>query len=686
MKRLLAFAGITVVFCGISGAVTFGPQGAASTPDAEFITLSDIASLPVAGTAGDAMAPAQETAPVAGDTSVSEAAPAQGAAPLPEVTPAPSTESPQEKPVVVTEEVKVVSPEAEVMTLAVTSSVVVATNVISPEVVATEVVETVKQATVSPAASNGVDSATEMMPVESFSGTSGKQNLISVALDDVPLQDVVRLFTRISGANIISSSTNLQGKVTVNLQDVEWRPALDSILDMYNLMVAEKVPGSGIYSVMTKAPGTEPLIAQPIFLDYAPVSNVVAVLSPMVGKGGMISPFPNANAIVVRATAADLSAIMKVITEIDVPRQQVYIEAKFLELTDEAIKDLGINWQMLEGYGIGVKNLEQAIVDKRTKFNENTSSSDRSDLMQQSDVVKNGNSATFGDSTKDGLSSSVGSSSGRDVSDSIEKTAQYNKGLVRNRDQTVTDIRTAVLSADDFRVVLSALQQINGISVVSNPKIIVANQETATIHIGQNEPNIKGTVTAGQQGQANTVTYALDPDKPYFAFGISLEVTPTINNQSNISVRIMPTLSRHFSDKVAPDGITYPVEATKTIKTVFSMESGKTAAIGGLTETDERDNVVKIPVLGDIPLIGKYLFSYTHKQHTKTETIIFVTVGLANPKTLQRDEGLPEESDLAQKHMVVSKQLRDKRTADAAKAAALEKAAKEKAAKAAAKP
>lgn len=634
MKRLLVLICMAVIFCRGGGAATFGPQSMVSTPDAEFVTLSDMASTPVAATAGDSVA-------------------AVGAVAMPQ------------EPLAVTPAVNSSEGASNVVTTGVTTGVVVV----------------VKQAAVAGQGTNVVaasDTSTELMPVESFGENKGKQNLISVALDDVPLQDVVRLFTRISGANIISSSTNLSGKVTVNLQDVEWKPALDSILDMYSLMVSEKVPGSGIYSVMSKVPGSEPMIAQPIFLNYAQVSNVVAVVQPMVGKGGMVSPFPNANALIVRATAADLSSIIKVVTEIDVPRQQVYIEAKFLELSDEAIKDLGVNWQVLEGYGIGVGSLSQTINDERTKVNGNHLSSDQTDSRKSTDVLQGGNSATLADSTVSGLSSSENLSNKRDTSDSITKSADYKKGLVKNRDQTFSDIRTAVLSADDFRVVLSALQQINGISVVSNPKIIVANEETATIHIGLNQPNIRGTVTAGQQGQANSTTYALDTQKPYFEFGISLEVTPTINNQSNISVRISPTLSRYVKDLDAPDGTKYPIETTKKIKTVFSLESGKTAAIGGLTETTDQDNVVKIPLLGDIPFLGKYLFTHTHKQHLQTETIIFVTVGLANPRAIVREEGLPEDTSLTQKHLIVQKKLRDQRAADAVIAGNKEKAASAK--------
>ncbi|MEI6787724.1 MAG: secretin N-terminal domain-containing protein [bacterium] len=571
------------------------------TPEAEFVTLSDVAAVPVSG---GAEAVASAVGGMAAD-----------------MTPS-STASP------VAPSVPIVVEPVQTLTGAVTESVTgSATN--------TSIV-------------------TETVPVALFP-SSDKQNLISVALDDVPLQDVVRLFTKISGANIIASSTNLQGKVTVNLQDVEWKPALDSILDMYSLMVLEKVPGSSIYSVTVKPPGAaDPMVAQSIFLNYAQVSNVATIVTRMLVKDGIVSAFPNANALVIRSTAANLNEIRKVIGEIDLPRQQVYIEAKFLELTDEAIKDLGINWQVLEGYGVGVKTMSQSLTDSRSKFNGQRTGLGTVDSKER-DTAASGKSTSpaTGSGATDNRSSSDVLTGGNTLtlSDTIAKSANYSHESERIAGQSLSDVRTAVLSADDFRVVLSALQQINGISVVSNPKIIVANEETANIKIGNKEPNIKGTVTPGQQGQANTTTYALDDKLPYFQYGITVDVTPTINNQGIIRVNIVPTLSRFLDNKTAPDKNTYPITSEKTIKTSFSLESGKTAAIGGLTETEERDVVKKVPLLGDIPLIGKYLFTHTHKQRKQTETIIFVTVGLANPKTLQRDEGLPEDTSLTQKHM-----------------------------------
>ena len=94
--------------------------------------------------------------------------------------------------------------------------------------------------------------------------------LISISLDDVELEEVVRMFMRIADANIIATASNLTGKVSVNLTDVEWQPAMVSILDMHNLTLIEKTPGSEIYSIVSRpADALEPLVVETIFLDYA---------------------------------------------------------------------------------------------------------------------------------------------------------------------------------------------------------------------------------------------------------------------------------------------------------------------------------------------------------------------------------------------------------------------------------
>ncbi|MDD4870677.1 MAG: secretin N-terminal domain-containing protein [Kiritimatiellae bacterium] len=499
---------------------------------------------------------------------------------------------------------------------------------------------------------------------------------LSIALDDVDMADVIRMFTRLSKANIIVNPSNLVGKVTVNLADVEWKTALTSILDMHNLQIIEKTPNSNVFSIVPKTPGApEPLVVETMFLKYASVSNVESVVKSMAPAPGSVSTFASRNALVVRATSAQMSEIKETLKGIDTMREQVFIEAKFMELNDEAIKDLGINWQVLQGYNVSAGNL-------KLDYNES-----RKWDQSQKDAVSQWDKRSNIDTLQklyglDGLQyedrvdtiSFLQNPGGdaiqqvttvrkpvRQVDDIINKGKDITSDVADSFTKGVSDVRTAVLGAQDFQLMLSALKQMNGVSVVSNPKIMVANEEPAIIHIGQEERPFVSSVTPGQQGIAPVVTY--NPGTPV-QIGVKLTVTPTVNTESNITVKIEPELTRVLKDAVAPNGQTYPIVAKKTIKTVFCLESGKTVAIGGLTETDDRDNTMKIPLLGDIPLIGKYLFSWTHQVKGQTETIIFVTVGLAIPEAVEADTGLPEDAELVQRKMLESKLKRHKNRQD----------------------
>jgi type IV pilus assembly protein PilQ len=418
---------------------------------------------------------------------------------------------------------------------------------------------------------------------------------------------------------------------------VEWKPALQAILETQNLELYEKVPGSLVYSVRKK-PADAPLLLniKSFKLDYASVSNVHDMIRNMVPEKGKISVFPSRNTIVVQSTPENLLEIQTMITAVDLPRQQVFIEAKFLELTDSASKQLGIDWAMLGGdnggYGISGSGIGGSYKGENTLTeNRYTDISGRpyenAEVAAPTDPFKRPGSTDPDSSRVYGITPTA-----LDVG-------------------TTTKALGATLKADDFKLVLAALKEINGIKVVSNPKVIVANEEMAQIYIGEKEPNIKQSTTQAQQADAVT-TYNLDPDRPFFEYGIKLDVTPVINTSSNISVAIVPSLSTKTGTKTVGNGGTinsFPVTQEKKIKTLFSLESGQTAAIGGLSKMESGDIERKIPVLGDIPLIGR-LFNYSSKNNKQTETIIFVTVGLANPVNIDMETGLPQDSTLAMRH------------------------------------
>ncbi len=495
---------------------------------------------------------------------------------------------------------------------------------------------------------------------------------ISLSLSDVELQDVVRLFSRLSNANIIVPDMldkENPKRIDVNLDNVEWKPALKAILDTHGLELVEKIPDSEVYSIRERpADAPEPVELKIYKLKYAAVGSLVEMVSAMVLKtGGQISPYPARNTVVVQGTAQLISDLDDIIEEIDLPREQVFIEAKFLELSDSASEQLGIDWQVLGSYGIGLNSISgsysydqsrQDSISKSTSYQANRfwdiSGRGYENLEEEpteATTVANadGDLVWFNGIDYAGRAGSTGSDASRSYGVTPTMFSGIDNTISAIDDTIVGKTLGATLSADDFSVVLSALKDLSGVDVVSNPKIIVANEETATIHIGDKKPNIKGTIQTSGDSQSTTV-YALDDTEPYFEDGVQVEVTPTVNTADNISVRIQPTLDRLDSTPTyAPDGTEYYGKSTKTISTVFSLQSGQTAAIGGLTEVSKTEVDRSVPFLGDLPLLGR-LFSYTSTSKSQAETIIFVTVGLANPDIMEFETGLPEDSKLAMRH------------------------------------
>lgn len=540
----------------------------------------------------------------------------------------------------------------------------------------------------------------DMAGMEVDSGDSG-EDLITISLDNAPLADVVRMFSRISGANIVAG-TNLQGSVTVSMHDVPWEPALSAILDSVNLVLVEKT--AGIFTIISKADlAAEPVTMETLFLNYTSVSNMLPVVQQMlVSTNGSVSAFPSANAIVVQETAARLSEIRSTVKKIDQPRPQVYIEAKFIELNDSAIQNLGINWRVLEGYNMGItpgfgytnnntqlntytdaltygRGRQRVVTQTRTSDD----SDERNNIIYGSDGSGSASSTgLFGGTSTRNFGATAGGVNSYATSEIDPETGEETITLndiapVRNRsltssrntvDQTIdsfedtfsrvqdsvnvdgaTRLLSAVLSADELAVTLSALKQEDGVEVVSNPKVIVSNGETANIHVGRSEPNVTAVPT-GDTGDRFAV--ALDQNQPYIEIGVKLEVTPTVNTEDNITVKIIPELSRKLGDlEVGAVGVSYPIMSIRRIETEFQLSSGKTVAIGGLTETSDSTSVNKVPVLGDIPVIGKYLFQHKSTTQIQDETIIFVTVGLANPKSLVEVSGIPSGGELIHRHL-----------------------------------
>ncbi len=479
---------------------------------------------------------------------------------------------------------------------------------------------------------------------------NSNEAVVSMVFDETPIVDVIKAFRDATGANIISSGTNLQGIVSVRLDNVPWRKGLSSILEPQGLQLLEQPTGSGIYVVSTKTLEI-PRVTRTFELNNANALDVAKLLTATLGVGSSATPFPSANVVIVTATEQQLGECEKIIIAIDKPRTQVYIEARFVELSAGASKKLGLKWDAFGGDGVGV-NFDGATLGW-------------TDDSTHSSIGKHGTSGSANSTATDKITDTFDGSTREILSDLTTETVLGN-GSSRSFNETKTHDRTRAftgsMSIDAFSLALNAFESMGGASVFSNPKIIVANEETAKVDMTTKEPNV--SVRSSRSGTAGdqldvTAELTIIPGKEepfvgeaFFSYGISLKVTPRVSASGLITVKIEPSISEKTGDFTIQGTAntpvsSFPIIAMRRIQTVFTMESGKTAVIGGLSKTTESNVDAGLPWLRDLPWIGPRVFGWKSREKEQKEIVIFVTVGITDPSTIREDAGMPKNAILS---------------------------------------
>ena len=346
--------------------------------------------------------------------------------------------------------------------------------------------------------------------------------------------------------------------------------------------------------------------------------------------GRMAVAFPESNTVMVTAPAVILDACEQVVREVDVEPQQVYIEARFVELSNNVFHNVGIDWSMLDGMK-GTVSLGGGI--------------------QQNRLGKGVQNYTR--TTPDGT---VYTLSGSALSGAADGNISYFNGT---------------LDFSQMYVILSALEGNQDARIFSNPKIIVSSGKKATVDMTTKYPNVKiaakRTTTSGGDSLDLDMQMAEIPGEDkmmfareaFFSWGISLEVTPRIGTNGLINVSIVPTISSHDgwvesgTESDAKSGTIsarYPVIEVQRLVTEFSMASGTTAVIGGLSRTVEEQVDNGIPYLSAIPWIGPRLFGSTGRKKQQKEIVVFVTVGLVDSRSVHKDAGLPKNAVLGRQY------------------------------------
>ena len=356
-------------------------------------------------------------------------------------------------------------------------------------------------------------------------------------------------------------------------------------------------------------------------------------------------PFEESNSVIVTAPRIILKACESIIAELDVEAQQVYIEARFVELGNTASHKVGIDWSMLGGLtgtatiggGIQSYNVGKGVENYSRTISSKADGTTSYSLVGGTGTVDDGNTKR----------SFLGSADG---------TISYFNGT---------------LNFSQMALTLMALDATEDARTFSNPKIIVSSGKKAVVDMTTKYPNVR-IAAKRTTGTSDSVDIAANIDsipgedkfmfakEAFFSWGISLEVTPRISTNGIINVSIVPTISSQSDwvvtgtsseDDSGTISSKYPVIEVQRLVTEFNLASGTTAVIGGLSVSRERQVDNGIPLLREIPWLGPRLFGSMERVKEQREIIVFVTVGLVNPRSMEGDAGLPKNAVLGRQYI-----------------------------------
>jgi type IV pilus assembly protein PilQ len=432
---------------------------------------------------------------------------------------------------------------------------------------------------------------------------------LSLNFQNVEVRAVLQVIADFTGLNIITSDT-VGGNLTLRLKDVPWDQALDIILQSKGL--SKRKNGNVVLIAPTdelaakeklaleassQISDLEPLRTESYALSYAKAEDLKKLLSDkdqkILSKRGSAALDERTNTLFVQDTGSRLEEARRLIQQLDVPVRQVMIEARIVIADDTWGRQLGARFGTQSAFNSGNRNygVSGSLSDTINPVAGNPPSRGSASLVNP--IVSNANG-----------------SSNVPLQGAIPFAAQpeqlnVNLPVVGAAGQIALSILN-LGSGNLVNVELSALEAENRGKVVSSPRVITADKRKAVISQGTEIPY----QTAAASG-ATTIAF-----KPAT---LELSVTPRITPDDRV---IMDLEVKKDSVGQVFGGI--PSIDTKRVTTQVLCDNGDTIVLGGIFEQTTRTTVTKVPLLGDIPLVG-FLFKNTSKQDDKTELLIFVT-------------------------------------------------------------
>lgn len=429
-------------------------------------------------------------------------------------------------------------------------------------------------------------------PSRLFQGTrQGYQGeRLSLNFQNVDVRSLLQVIADFTNLNIITSDA-VQGSITLRLKDVPWDQALDIILQSKGLDMRKNgnviivAPRDELATkekleleARNQIADLEPLRTENFVVNYQKADDVRKLLvdekQRLLSKRGSVVVDPRTNQLFVQDTAARLEEVRRLLGRIDIPVPQVLIEARIVEADDKFSQNLGVRFGFAR--------------------------------ITNGEWVNAGAGSTF--------TTGTGTGAGGTNTITIGNRTVTNPNFVNLPAGTIGGFQPGTFGLTLFnssvtRLVnleISALEADGRGKVVSSPRVITADKVKAIIEQGTEIPYQQATSSG-----ATSISFRKAV--------LKLEVTPQITPEGAIFLDVKVN-----KDSRGQDTASGPAIDTKNVQTQVLVENGGTVVLGGIYEQIERSTVTKVPLLGDIPVLGT-LFKNRQRVNDRTELMIFIT-------------------------------------------------------------
>lgn len=394
---------------------------------------------------------------------------------------------------------------------------------------------------------------------------------LTLSLESVPLAKVLKMIADQNKLNLVMSD-NVQGTISVQLDSVDLRTALDAILTangyayfLYDNVIVVKTQESAtageMDSRMVVLKYLDPVTAKKALESRKSPKGQIIILDKQVEEADKKGGY-QANRIVITDYPTIVNSMVALVAQMDVPERIVLIEAKIVETSLDSQSKLGFVWPTAAEANL-------------------TGANDGSTIT--------------------GTSTTVASN-----------FAAGSKNLNEGRWTWGT------LSVTQLQAVLDILSQDGKTKLISDPRITTVENHEAEIIIATIIPI--QTINRFSEGAAIQDVVTFQDEE----VGISLKVTPRINQDGKITLDVEPRVEDIIGFN-GPPGNQKPIKASRSVKTRITVADGETAALGGLLKENDIKTIQRVPLLGHIPLLGKLLFTSTSNEKSTTDLMILIT-------------------------------------------------------------